>query len=82
MFIRLYLGFSGSLSANQCLANDGWIDLRHQFPANTKRPANVGTMLAHRLRRWPNSVQPLTERFLFAGLTAPLPTSMLLQRLQ
>ena len=32
-----------------------------------KRSANVGTMLAHRLRRWPNIVPTLTERFLFAG---------------
>ena len=39
---------------------------RHD-PANTKRSANVGTKLPHRLRRWPNIVPTLAERFVFAG---------------
>ena len=41
------------------------------FPAtqsvNTKHSPNVGTMLAHRLRRRPNIVPTLCERLVFAG---------------
>ena len=36
-------------------------------PASTKRSANAGTMLAHRLRRWPNIVPTLAGRLVFAG---------------
>ena len=38
------------------------------MPANTKRSPNVGTMLAHRLRHWPNIVPTLGERLVFAGM--------------
>ena len=30
--------------------------------------SNVGGMLCHRLRRWPNIPPPLDERFVFAGV--------------
>ena len=43
-----------------------------KFPTNTKRSANVGTMLAHRLRRWSNTVPTLAERLVFAGWTMPV----------
>ena len=33
-----------------------------QSPANTRHPTNVGTMLAHRLRRWANIVPTLDKR--------------------
>ena len=35
-------------------------------------PPNVGSMLFHRLRRWPNIDPPLGGRFLFAGLNLTL----------
>ena len=38
------------------------------FLANMRRSANVGSMLARRLRRWPNIELTLSERLLFAGL--------------
>ena len=38
------------------------------FPANTRRSANVGTMLGQRRRRWSNIVPTLAERLVFAGL--------------
>ena len=38
------------------------------IPANTKRSANVGTMLGQRRRRWDNFVPTLAERFVFAGM--------------
>ena len=37
------------------------------YPANTSRSHNVGSMLAHRLRRWPNIEPTLRERIVFAG---------------
>ena len=40
------------------------------FPANTKRSANVGLMLAHRLRRWPNIKPPLGQRLVFPGIVS------------
>ena len=36
--------------------------------ASTKRSANVGTKLAHRLRLWPNIIPTLAERLVFAGV--------------
>ena len=36
------------------------------YPANTRRSLYVGTMLARRLRRWPNIVPTLVERLMFA----------------
>ena len=33
-----------------------------------RRWANVGLLLAHRLRRWPNSKPTLAQRLTFAGL--------------
>ena len=36
-------------------------------PANTIHLNNVDTMLAHRLRRWPNIVPALGERLMLAG---------------
>ena len=36
-------------------------------PANTRRSANVGTLLAYRLRRWANIIPTLGERLVFAG---------------
>ena len=38
------------------------------LPANTRRQPNVGLMLAHRLRRWPNINSTLGQRVVFAGL--------------
>ena len=40
-------------------------------PANTKHSPSVGTMLAYRLRRWPNIVPALDERLVFAGTCPP-----------
>ena len=40
----------------------GW-----SHPTNTRRSADVGTMLAHRLRRWANIVPTLAERLVFTG---------------
>ena len=37
-------------------------------PANTRRWHNVGSMLAHRLRRRANSEPPLVQRLVFAGV--------------
>ena len=37
-------------------------------PSTTRRSSNIGTMLAHRLRRWPNIVPTLDERRVFAGI--------------
>ena len=37
--------------------------------ASTGRSANVGTVLAHRLRRWPNTVPTLAEGHLLAGIS-------------
>ena len=36
-------------------------------PETTKCSANVGTMLAHRLRLWPSIVPTLAEGLVFAG---------------
>ena len=32
-----------------------------------RRRPNVGLLLAHRLRRWPNSKPTLAQRLMFAG---------------
>ena len=37
------------------------------YPANTRHSPNAGTMLVHRLRRWPNIVPALGERLVIAG---------------
>ena len=37
------------------------------FPANTRHSPNVASMLAHRLRRWPNIEATLGECLVFAG---------------
>ena len=39
-----------------------------EFPANMRHWANVSSLLAHRLRRWPNNKTTLAQRFMFAGL--------------
>ena len=36
-----------------------------EFPANTRRLANVDSMLAHRLRRWPNIESTFAKRLVF-----------------
>ena len=36
-------------------------------PANMRRYPNVGLLLAHRLRRWPNSKPTLGQRLMFGG---------------
>ena len=41
------------------------------IPANTRHQPNVGTMLAHRLRRWPNIAPRLGGCLVFAGMTPP-----------
>ena len=38
-----------------------------QYPANTRHSVNVGIMLAHRLRRWPNIITTSAECFVLAG---------------
>ena len=40
------------------------------IPANTKHSANAGTMLSHRLRRWPDIIPALGEHLAFAGIEA------------
>ena len=37
------------------------------YPANMRGWPNVGLLLAHRLRNWPNSKPALSQRFMFAG---------------
>ena len=49
---------------NPTLGRDGF-DM--QYPVNTKRSSNVGTMLGQRRRQWANIVPTLAERFVFAG---------------
>ena len=44
---------------------------RANFPADTKRSANVVSMLGHRLRRWPNIETTLDERHVFAEVGYP-----------
>ena len=39
-------------------------------PANTKRSASAGVMLAHRLRRWPNIMPALVQRVVLPGVKA------------
>ena len=39
---------------------------RTNYPENTRCSPNDGTMLAHRLRRWPSIVPSLGEHFVFA----------------
>ena len=41
-------------------------NVRPLLPANTTHSPNAGTMLCHRLRRWPNNVPALGDRLLFA----------------
>ena len=36
-------------------------------PSNTRRVSNVGSMLVHRMRRWPSIEPTLGERLEFAG---------------
>ena len=40
--------------------------LTHRVSAQTKRLTNVGLMLVHRLRRWPNIKSTLVQRIAFA----------------
>ena len=37
------------------------------YPANMRRWPNIGLLLAHRLRSWPNSKSALSQRLMFAG---------------
>ena len=37
------------------------------IPANTRRSPDIGSMLTHRLRRWPNIEPTLGECLEFAG---------------
>ena len=43
-------------------------NILHYISANTGRSPNAGTILAHRLRRWPNIVPALCERIVFAEI--------------
>ena len=38
------------------------------IPANMRRWPNVGSLLAHRPRRWSNSKSTMAQRLMFAGL--------------
>ena len=38
-----------------------------RYPANMRFWLNVGLLLVHRLRRWPNSKPTLGQRLIFAG---------------
>ena len=49
---------------------------RSHNPASTRRSSNVGTMLSHRLRRWPSIVPTLNERVV--GVTGHLKSKQLL----
>ena len=42
------------------------------MPANTGRWTSVGSMLGHRLRRWPN-IEPTLVRPVFAGMSLSIP---------
>ena len=42
-----------------------------KHPANTRYWANVASMLAHRLRRWPNMKPTLAQCLMFARIRAP-----------
>ena len=42
----------------------------HANPSNMRRWSNVGLLLAHRLRRLPNSKPTLDQRLMFAGIMA------------
>ena len=42
-----------------------WVDYWHTYPANMRRWANVGSLLGHRRRRWPNSKPTLGQRLIF-----------------
>ena len=37
------------------------------YPANMRLWPNIGLLLAHRLRSWPNSKSALSQRLMFAG---------------
>ena len=45
-----------------------WVALTRLSVLGIEYSANVDTMLAHRLRRWPTVVPTLAERLVFAGM--------------
>ena len=55
----------------QSLATIGYI-VNKAVPANKIRRPNVGLLLGHRLRRWPNINQTLGQRLFFAGVSMSL----------
>ena len=62
---------AGSLSAKRLRR---WPDIDSSFglfQTNTRRWNNIGLMLGHRLRRWPNTKPTLFEWLVLAGLMLP-----------
>ena len=51
----------GTISSQLC------VHLSRRYPRSTTHRSNVGPMLAHRLRRWPNIVPTLDRCVVFAG---------------
>ena len=47
---------------------------KHHIPANTIHSPIVGSMLAHRLRRWPNIDPTMGESIMFPGIPIVLAT--------
>ena len=41
-------------------------NIRYVVPANTRRWPNAGSMMGHRLRRWPSTNPALDQRLVFA----------------
>ena len=58
------LGVSGSIP--KC-----WHGSSADHPANTRHWAIVGSMLVHRLRRWPNIEPTMAKCLVFAGQVGP-----------
>ena len=53
-----------NIETTLCLVFAGLDDM---YPANPRHEANVGSMLAHRLRRWANIDPTLASCLVFAG---------------
>ena len=61
-----YLEFETQVTKNVC-ATDLKCQLKKGLPKNTRHLAIVGSMMVHRLRRWPNIEPTIVEYLVFAG---------------
>ena len=74
-FWIVYHGIVENTEHVNTLLAECWSNIAHVRSASRcdsvleRLSANVGTMLAQRLRRWPNIVPTVAERFVFAGLS-------------